>query len=457
MREYSIRNGYNVPVIGSAVRVSRAMPTPNLFSVRPTEFHYVKPKLDVAIGDSVKVGTCLFHDKRQPELKFSSPAAGKIHSIDYGARRRIERININAQGSDTKQWPSFQPDEISLTDANKLQELLLEGGMWPHIRQRPYDIIANPQQRPDAIFINCMDTAPLASEADYVLQERMSDFKAGVSAMSTFCDTIHVVTPKTLGTSIFAENTSGIKGIQFHCFSGSHPAGLVGTHIHHISSLGKAGKVVWHLNARDAALIGSFLLIGQYPTDRLVALAGSGVLEKERAYFKMQAGASLEQFLEGKLNKGEMRIISGNVLTGKEIQKNDSIGFYDDLISVIPAGRKRYFLAWMLPGFNRPTWSRTFLSRLRPSSKQYAMNANRNGEERAFVKTGDYEKVVALDILPAFLIKAILTEDIELMEQLGIYETAPEDLALCSYICPSKIEFTEILRSGLDMMLEEAT
>ena len=458
MQKYKIRRGYDIPILGQAIRVSRSMSTPSFFSVRPTEFHYVKPRLEVKVGNKVKIGSCLFHDKRQPEIRFASPAAGTIHDIHYGPRRRVERILIEASSNqDAEQWPNFRLEDIATTKHERLQELLLESGLWPYIRQRPYDIIARPQNKPHAIFINCMDTAPLASEPDYILQDRIIDFKAGVSAMSAFCDTIHVVIPPTLGTSIFAESVARVKGVKFHYFHGPHPAGLVGTHIQRIHPIQNSEQTIWYLNARDVALIGSFFLIGQYPTERLVALAGCGIIEKERVYFKIQAGANLAQFLKDKLvTNEEQRIISGNVLTGKEIQSTDSVGFYDSLLTAIPAGRERHFLNWMLPGLRRPTWSRAFLSSFAPSTwKTYPMNANRNGEERAFVKTGDYEKVTALDILPSFLMKAILAQDIDLMEQLGIYETSPEDLALCSYICPSKIEFTDIVRSGLDMLLAE--
>ena len=462
MKSYRIRRGYNIPIKGAPELSLKEASTPNYFSVRPTEFHYLKPKLQVSEGDRVKIGTPLFIDKRQPEVSFASPAAGKVHEIRFGPRRIIERIIIEASssGEEYEQWPSFRPGEIRAAKKEDLKKTLLEAGMWPHIRQRPFDIIADPHRDPDAVFINCMDTAPLAADPEFTLKGRLADLKAGLEALSLFSKNLHLTLNGKVQNSIFQDISITGSALKIHRFSGPHPAGLVSTHIHHISPL-DGNKVVWYLNARDAAAIGSFLLVGQYPTERIAALTGTAL--QERAYYKIKAGASLAELLKHKLAAGEQRVISGNVLTGHEISKEDSLGFYDDSLTVIPQGQERHFLAWMLPGLNRPSWSRAFASSLLPLPllwnkwRKYNMNSNKNGEQRALVKTGDYEKVLALDVLPSFLVKAILAQDIELMEQLGIYEIAPEDVALCSYICPSKVEFCEVVRSGLDLMLSETS
>ena len=451
MKHYHIRKGYNIPIAGEASKVLQKAESSAYFSLRPTEFPYVRPKLLVAINDTVKIGTPLFFDKRQPDVIFVSPAAGKVCEIALGPRRVIERITIEASDSqDAEQFSSFIKGEIRSLDRGQLVELLLKGGMWPFLRQRPFDVIANPQQRPDAIFINGMDTAPLAADTEFTLKRHLSEFRAGLEAMQVLASQLHITFPILPTGSIFQEIAEG-RGLSLHCFSGPHPTGLVSTHIYHISPL-HANKLVWYLNARDLVHIGSFLLTGQFPIERTVALAGVGL--KERTYVKMKASANVTQLLKHRLVEGEQRIISGNVLTGKKISDKDSIGFYDNLLTVIPLGSESHFLGWMRPGWDRPSWSRAFMSSLL-RKRRFPMSANRNGEERAFVKTGDYEKVMALDVLPSFLIKAILIEDIDLMEQLGIYEIAPEDVALCSYMCPSKIEFNQIVRSGLDLMLAE--
>ncbi len=447
MKTYSIRSGYHLPLKGEAQEIVKEAPSSNSYSVRPTEFYYVKPKLHVGEGDSVKIGSPLFFDKRQPSVIFVSPVAGTIREIQYGERRVIQRIIIEKSGESAEQFPSFRPGEIFSAGKEKIKELLLKGGLWPSIRQRPFDIIASPQKKPDAIFVNAMDTSPLAIDPEFSLKDKKADLKAGIDALRVFSSEVHLSIGKK--DSLFLDT----KNVSVHYFHGIHPAGLVSTHIRHISPLHES-KVVWYLNVRDVVNIGSFLLVGQYPTERIVGLVGMGL--KERNYFKTRVGASLEGILKHSMEKGKPRIISGNVLTGKKIKYQDSVGFYDDLVSVIPSVNDPQFLGWMMPGLRKSSWSRAFLSALLPQSL-YSMDTSLNGEERSLVKTGDYEKVMALDILPSFLVKAILSEDIELMEQLGIYEVAPEDFALCSYICPSKTEFTEILRTGLDMMLAEVS
>ena len=455
MKKYSIRRGYDIPLKGEPGSLLKDAPTPSYFSVRPCEFHYVKPKLQVAEGDEVKIGSPLFIDKRNPELIFTSPASGRVHEIRFAPRRLIEAIVIEAgSGEDHKQWPSFQSGEIGKAKKDDLKKKFLEAGLWPHIRQRPFDIIADPKREPDAIFINCMDTAPLSADPEFTLKDRLVDLRAGLEALGVFSKEVHITINGRLRDSIFQSLPLAESKFRVHRFAGPHPAGLVSTHIHNISPL-HAKKMIWYLNARDAAALGSFLLLGRYPTERIVALTGMGIAHKEeRCYYKIKAGASLGGLLKHKLADGEQRLISGNPLTGKKIGEKDSMGFYDDTLTVIPEGKDRHFVGWMLPGSNRPSWSQAFLSSLLPWRK-YNMSTNKNGEERALVKTGDYEKLMGLEILPSFLVKAILCEDIELMEQLGIYEAAPEDFALCSYICPSKVEFCQIVRSGLDMMLAE--
>ena len=447
MAIYHIRKGYNLPISGLAEKIFASSSPSTHFSVRPTDFHYIKPKLKVKVGDSVEIGTPLFFDKLQPEVNFCSPASGKIKSIDYGERKSIQRINLISSGENYKQWPNYKVDKISSIPREELISLLCESGLWPLLRQRPFDIIARINQEIDAIFVNAMDTSPLAMDQEFALAEDLIDFKAGISALKVLCKTIHIISQKKEAKSIF----HGIKGVADHSFYGPHPAGLVSTHIQKILPL-NAKKSIWYINAKDVIRIGKFLLVGQWPTYNTIALVGSAI--KERVYYKFKHGMSLEKLLENRLVDENSRIISGNILTGTSIQKTDSLGFYDNLVTVIPEGEDRHFLGWMGFGFTRYTWSKTFLSKLLPK-KAYNMNTNLNGELRAFVKTGDYEKVTPIDVLPSFLAKAILAEDIELMEKLGIYEVAPEDFALCSYICPSKIEFSHIIRKGLNMMLAE--
>ena len=456
MSTFHIKRGYNIPVKGEADQSGGLLeaPRPGVYSVHPLDFGAgLKPRLQIEVGSAVKIGTPLFVDKAQPEVIFASPAAGKVLDIKFGPRRVIESITIESSGEDAEQFENFRQGEIKNQSRDRLLELLLAGGVWPYIRQRPFDTIARPTDTPSSIFVNCMDTAPLAAAPEFALKDKFAEFEAGLEALQVLAGggTVHVVTDGRVKDSVFAKARGS--NLEQHSFRGKHPAGLVGTHIAHIDPLvGGQGKVVWYLNARDVVMLGSFLLVGQYPTEKIVAVAGNGATK--RAYYRARVGQSVESIIGKNLADGEQRVVSGNMLTGAKTQPANATGFYHDLITVLPEGRERHFIGWMLPGLSRWTYSRTFVSALVPG-RRYDMHTNKNGEKRAFVKTGDYQKVISLDVLSDFLCKAILAEDIELMEQLGIMECSPEDFALCSYICPSKIEFTEIIQQGLDLMRAE--
>lgn len=457
MSTFHIKRGYNIPLKGEPDTTTGGLldaPRPGTFSVHPLDFGPgLKPRLQIETGSSVKIGSPLFVDKAHPEVIFASPAAGKVLDIKYGARRAIESIVIDSSGEDAEQFENFRQGEIKNVARDRLIELLLSGGVWPYIRQRPFDVIARSTDKPASIFVNCMDTAPLAADPEFALKDKFAEFEAGVEALKILADgnKVHVVTDGRAKDSIFAKVQGA--NLEQHTFTGKHPAGLVGTHISRIDPLvGGHGKVIWYLNARDVVMLGSFLLVGQYPTERIVAVAGNGV--NKRAYYRARVGQSTESIIGKNLADGEQRIVSGNLLMGRKSRGESAVRFFDDLITVIPEGRERHFIAWMLPGLSRWTYSKAFVSAIMPGRK-YAMHTNKNGEKRNFVKTGDYGKVISLDVLPDYLCKAILSEDIELMEQLGIMECAPEDFALCSYICPSKIEFTEIIQQGLDLMQAE--
>lgn len=463
MKIHKVRSGYNIPIQGQSDPSAgiQDAPNPKNYTVRPVEFGaQLKPRLQVETGDTVKIGTTLFVDKRNPDIRYASPASGKISDIQYGPRRVIEAIVITPSGEDAEQFRNFRPGEIASAKREDLVKLLLEGGMWPYFRQRPYDINANPADTPASVFVNCMDTGPLAADPEIALQGKRPEFEAGVEGLKVLAggNKVHVVVDGGKQKTADAQPLfTGIGGVEYRAFAGKHPAGLVGTHITQIDPIiGYANnrKVIWYLNARDVVKLGSFLLVGQYPTENVIAVAGHGVKADRRKYFRIRSGADIGSLLDGYLEERELRIISGNVLTGTPINKQQGLGFYDNLVTVLPEGRDRRFIGWLLPGFGRWTWSRAYMSAIIPG-RRYAMDTNKNGEKRAIVKTGDYRKVMAIDVLPEFLIKAILAEDIEQMEALGIMECAPEDFALCAYICPSKIEFTEIVRDGLEMMHKE--
>ncbi|MEQ9362626.1 MAG: hypothetical protein RIF32_00200, partial [Leptospirales bacterium] len=317
MSTFHIKRGYNIPVKGQANPSDGLLdaPRPGTCTVHPLDFGSgLKPRLQIETGDAVKIGSPLFVDKAHEEVVFASPAAGKILDIKYGPRRVIESITIESSGEDAEQFENFRPGEIKNIARERLVEHLLKGGVWPYIRRRPFDVVARPDDKPASIFVNCMDTAPLAADPEFALKDKFAEFEAGIEALQILAgeNKVHVVTNGRVKESIFAR-AKGSK-VEQHSFSGKHPAGLVGTHISRIDPLvGGHGKVIWYLNARDVVMLGSFLLVGQYPTEKIVAVVGNGA--NKRAYYRARAGQSAESIIGKNLAEGEQRIVSGNLLT----------------------------------------------------------------------------------------------------------------------------------------------
>lgn len=447
MTDFKISKGYSVPISGEANQKVTELALPPFLGMCPVEFPGLKSKLSVQVNDEVKVGSPLFFDKKRPEILFLSPAGGRVTAINYGPRRVIEEIIISRGAEeDYEQFNAFDLSEIALLGRDKLITHLQKGGMWPYFRQRPYNIIASAEDTPQAIFVNCMDTAPLANNPNFSLKDKAEDFKTGIAVLNALCAKVHVCTDA--GSNVF----SGSGQAQTHCFSGKHPAGLVGTHITKIAPINK-GELVWYLNARDLVMIGSFMRRGKYPTERVVALAGAGA--SQPAYYKTRVGISIKHLITGNTAPGDLRFISGNVLSGTAKSDTSFLGYYDDLVSIVPEGRDQHFLGWMMPGFNQPSFTRTFASAFLGGSKKFKMNTNLNGGHRAIIQSGMWEEVVALDVHPEFLVKATIAGDIDAMEQLGILECAPEDFALCTYVCPSKTEVSDIIAQGLELMEKE--
>lgn len=451
MAEIRLKKGYNIPLAGAAKKELETAVAPSKVALLPFEFRGIKPKLSVKEGDTVQVGSPLFTDKQNPDIRFVSPVSGKVSAINRGERRKLMEIVVeNDQKSDALKIGNWSKDSLGTLGVLEIKQALLKGGLWPHIMQRPFSIIANPEEMPRDIFISGFDTGPLASKIGFLLKDRLEDFQLGIDMLSKLTDgKIFLSIPKT--DSFFSK----IKGVEINVFSGPHPAGNVGVQMHHVKPL-KRGEMVWQINAVAVALIGRFFSTGEFPVERIVALAGSSV--KEPKYISTTAAAPLAHLIpESKLDEGEVRIVSGNVLTGRKSNLNSYLGFYDTLITVLPEGtKKRKLLGYFLPGFKTESYSRTFFSSLVPGKKEYALDTLLKGGPRAFVMSAsDYEKVVPMDILPVQLAKSVLAEDIEDMEGLGILELDEEDVALCSYMCLSKTDFGKILRDGLDLIQKE--
>jgi len=445
MATYHIKKGYTIPMKGLPEKNKASIGSPKILGICPTDFRGIKPKLTVKLNDEVKIGSPLFFDKKNPEVQFVSPGCGRISDIIYGPRRKLLDIAITlSEEEDAVDFSSFTDKGIGDASASELKEVLLKSGLWPFLRQRPYNTIAQPEDAPKSVFVNCMDTAPLANDPAFSLMGKEDAFALGIEVLKVLAgDKIHVVTAPE-GKAVFDK----AKGVHVHEFKGKHPAGLVGTHISKIDPINK-GEVVWVINARDLILIGEFFETGKFPTKRVIAVAGNGT--KTQQYVEVRAGVKLGDLLEDNLQNGPQRIISGNPLTGVEKSQDSFLSVYDSSVTVLPEPTEKHFLGWCLPGFNRPSFGKSFFSRLIPG-KTFAFDTNINGGARAMVQSGLFEGVVALDVMPEFLIKAILAGDIELMEKLGILECDEEDFALCAYVSPSKMEISSIIRDGLELM-----
>lgn len=442
-----LRKGFDLKITGNAEKKLAGENLPELYAVKPLDFPGLNPKLVVRIGDVVKAGTAVIKVKIRPEIRFVSPVSGTVTEVERGDRRKIMEVIIRRTGNDYIDFGKNDPQKMS---REEIRELLLQSGLWPLIRQRPYHIVARPDVTPKSIFIPGFDSSPLAPDYSFIMgNSSFRLFQHGVNILSKLTDGKVNLVLNGAGKEKDVMSTTSVADISW--FSGPHPAGNVGVHIHHIDPVNK-GEVVWFVNPQDVITIGRLFDEGRYFPERIVALTGSEVINPQ--YYKTVAGASISSMVNGNVRENHLRYISGNVLTGSKISRDGYLGFYDSQVTVIPEGDYFELFGWAKPGMNKFSFSKTFLSKLFPK-KSYMFDTNLHGGERAFVMTGQYEKVLPMDILPMQLFKAILAQDIDLMENLGIYEVAGEDFALCEFIEPSKIEIQSIVRQGLDLMIKE--
>jgi len=443
-----IKKGLDIKLNGEAEKTVEQAIISNYSTIRPEDFHGVTPKLVAKEGTLVRAGSTLFFDKSQETVKFSSPVSGKVVEVLRGPKRRIDAIKIEADKTQT--FEDFGKFDIDASKPEEIKAHLLASGCWPFVKQRPYDVIANPEKSPKAIFISGYASAPLAADLDFTLQGKESELQAAVSALGKLTEgKVHVSVGKN-GNSPLA----GLNGVILHKVSGPHPSGNVGTQINKIDPINK-GEVVWTVSPQDLVIIGELLLTGKFNAERIVALVGSSV-EKPR-YFKTIAGSEIATIVydKGVSKDGNDRIISGNVLSGKQIQTDGNLDYYSNVVSIIPEGDDYELFGWTKPVFNKVSTSRALTFSWLNPKKKYDLNTNTNGEHRAFVTTGTYEKVFPLDIFPMQILKACMYQDLDEMEALGMYEVAPEDFALTEFVCVSKQPHQKIIRQGLDLMLKE--
>lgn len=446
--DIKITKGLDIKLKGAAEKATENAIISNTCTIRPEDFHGVIPKLLAKVGAKVKAGETIFYNKDIEAMKFVAPVSGEVVEVNRGERRRIMSIKIQA---DKEQ--SYQDNgkfNLDAADGNAVKEHLLVTGCWPFIKQRPYDVIANPNKSPKAVFISGYASAPLAADLDYVLQGKEAELQAAVTALGKMTEgQVHVSVGKNANSPL-----AGLNGITLHKVSGPHPSGNVGTLINKIDPVNK-GEVVWTVNAQDLVIIGELLLTGKFNAERLVALVGSSV--KKPRYFRTKIGSEVATMVydNGVDQDGNDRIISGNVLTGKQVKPDGALDYYSNTITVIPEGDDYELFGWNKPIFNKLSTSRALTFSWLTPNKQYDLNTNTNGEHRAFVMTGNYEQVFPLDIYPLQILKACMYSDLDEMEALGMYEVAPEDFALTEFICVSKQPHQDIIRKGLDVMIKE--
>jgi Na+-transporting NADH:ubiquinone oxidoreductase subunit A len=442
---FKIRKGLDIKLLGEAEKTIKEIPT-KFCAIKPPDFHGVFPKLLVQEGDEVKAGTPLFFDKYRDNIIFTSPVSGKVREIRRGAKRVVLEVSVEAASE--QEFVDFGKADPNSLDRAAVVEKILKSGVWPLLRQRPYSIIANPDDDPKAIMISAFDSAPLAPGFAFIAKEEEKALQAGIDALKKLTSgKVHMNISEKQATSVFSK----VSGVELNTFSGPHPAGNVSTQINRISPLNK-GEAVWYLRPQDVLSIGRLFLGGKFDPSRIIALTGSEV-EKPQ-YYKTVLGACIDGMIKGNIKDAKNRYISGNVLTGIKIEKTGFVGFYDSQVSVIPEGDHYEFLGWGLPQLKKFSFYHTFFSWMTPR-KKYRLDTNYNGGERAFILTGKFEQVFPLDIYPMQLVKSIMIEDIDAMENLGIYEVDEEDFALCEFISTSKINLQKTVRDGIDLMIKE--
>ncbi|WP_418660697.1 Na(+)-translocating NADH-quinone reductase subunit A [Bacteroides ilei] len=442
-----LRKGLDINLKGKAAAEVVAVKEPGFYALVPDDFTGVTPKVVVKEQEYVMAGGPLFIDKNHPEVKFVSPVSGVVTSVERGARRKV--MSITVQAAEEQDYQEFGKKDVAGMDGAAVKAALLDSGMFAFMRQRPYDVIADPTVAPRAIFVSAFDSNPLAPDFEFVLKGEEANFQTGLDALAKMAKTYLSISVNQKSAAL-----TQAKNVTVTVFDGPHPAGNVGVQINHIAPVNK-GETVWTIDPQAVIFIGRLFNTGRVDLTRTVAVTGSEV--KKPAYCKLKVGAMLTDVFAGNVTEGkELRYISGNVLTGKKISANGFLGAFHSQVTVIPEGSDVHeMLGWIMPRFNEFSTSHSYFSWLMGKKKEYVLDARVKGGERHMIMSNEYDKVLPMDILPEYLIKAIIAGDIDRMEQLGIYEVAPEDFAICEFVCSSKMELQRIVREGLDMLRRE--
>lgn len=439
-----LRKGLDINLQGKAsLGLASEIPSAK-FALVPDGFHGMKPKIVVHEGDEVKAGDALFVDKLHPEVNFVSPVSGRVTAVVRGDRRKV--LSVQVAASAEQKYKEFDLKDVKSLKADEVLSALLESGLFAFFRQRPYDVCANPEDKPKAIFVSAINDKPLAADVDFVLKGQENDFQTGVDVLAKLAKVYVGVKP----SSPLAKT----RGAEVTAFDGPCPAGNVGVHINHLNPINK-GEVVWTLGAEEVVFVGRLFRLGHIDLTRTIALAGAEV--ETPAYYRVKVGQDIASIVDGKLKKADhhVRVIAGNPLVGVKVSGEDYLLPHAAEVTVIPEGDDVHeAFGWMMPRFKEFSTSRSYFSWLM-GKKAYNLDARIKGGERHMIMSGEYSKVFPMDVMPEYLIKAIIAGDIDRMEALGIYEVAPEDFAVAEFVDSSKLELQRIVREGLDMLRKE--
>ncbi len=452
MNEHIVKKGFDINLAGRPGDALVDLVRPKVVAVCPLEFAGVKQRLTVQEGDKVARGAVLIEDKRDGEFKLRAPGGGTVKAIVRGYRRFVERIEIELdENEDVERFKSYSRDELEKADADEILSQLRSSGYLAFLRQRPFCRMADISVKPKSIFVNAMNTGPFQVDPNVVVGDDPEAFQAGISALTRLTDgKVNLC----VGADV-SDKLKGVAGADIHVFKGPHPAGNTSVHISRVDPM-KPTDIVWTVKAADLVLIGRMLLDGILPEKRIVAVGGTRIGKDGRKHYRVRIGASVESLVADHLQEGESRFLNGDVLSGEMIEKDGYLRLGQSSLTVIAEDHERRFLGWTDPGFKLFSYSRSFVSTWMGAwSKEWSHGSSRNGGERAMVLTGYYDRVMPMDILVDFLVRAVLANDTDEAIRLGILETAPEDFALCDFICPSKMEIQEVIRHGLEMIEEE--
>jgi Na+-transporting NADH:ubiquinone oxidoreductase subunit A len=445
-----IKQGLDIPIAGAPEQKIHPAPAVHTVGVMGRDYHAYKrlPTLLVSEGDRVRLGQPLVRGKHLTSVTTTAPGSGVVEYIERGARRFLETIAIRLEGDEEETFNAWRPDELAGLNAAQVRENLLASGLWLAFRTRPYSLVADPETEPHAIFVTAIDTSPLAADPAVVIADAPEDFANGLTVLSRLIPgKVHVC--KAAGAAL---PTGSAPNLQVNEFSGPHPAGLPGTHIHFLAPV-SARRSVWHLNYQDVIAIGRLFTTGRLSPERVVALCGPAVFNPR--LIRTRLGASTNDLVNDELRHGEARVISGSVLSGDQaVGRTAFLGRYHQQVSVLSEGRKREFFGWMAPGLNKYSASKVFLSSLL-GKREFRLTTSQNGSPRAMVPTGTFERVMPLDILPTQLLRALVVQDTDTAQALGCLELDEEDLALCTFVDTGKYDYGTILRDNLQRIMKE--